>query len=136
MQWGYKLGALYPQQTNAYLQILWLFTDRRGRRGNVAIFCNYKRTGIEAPNALLEALIATKSQCRGEWERENGLPNGKHGYLFANLFLFTSGEGDEGIVSLYFQHAKAVIERFQRVAESAHCKFIAHRWSLRKRLLF
>ena len=66
-------------------------TTTRGRRDNVALFCNCENTAIHVLSASLESLIATH-EVQGVWNGST-LQTANH-HLFASLFFCMSGEGD------------------------------------------
>ena len=95
---GNANGSGLPAANNYLFADLLLFTSGEGDKATSPSF-TAENSGIDASSALLEALIATLYMKWGcEWEQ---FPTANN-YLFANLLLFTSGEGDEA-TSPYFK---------------------------------
>ena len=88
--WYAKLGTLHTE-TN-YLLANFLFVRGAESDGETSPSCATVNESIDASSSSLEASIPTQ-QMRGDANRSSFTTANK--YLFADLLLFTSGEGDE-----------------------------------------
>ena len=100
-----RTGAVYRRQTTTCLPILYSLQTERATRQRRPLF-QLQTRGIMLPARCWKCSLQ-QSKCSGD-ANGSGLPTANN-YLFADLFLFMSGEGDE-VTSPSFTTRYAAIE--------------------------
>ena len=104
------MGAVYPQQTTTCLPIFYSVQAKRAMRKRPPLF-QLQTWGLMLPVYSWKRSLQ-HSKCN--WDANgSGLPMANN-YMFADLFLFMRGEGDEATSPL-LQHVK------QQLRLPAHC---------------
>ena len=91
VQWGCKCGTVYPRQTNTCLPIFYFLRVERATRQRHPLL-QLKIRGLMLLARCWKRSLQ-HSKCSGD-ANGSGLPTANN-YLFADLFLFKSGEGEE-----------------------------------------
>ena len=86
-----RTRAVYPRQTNIYLPIFYSLQTERATRQRRPLLQQETRRMMLPAHCWKRSL--QQSKCSGD-VNGSGLPTADN-YLFADLFLFLSGEGDE-----------------------------------------
>ena len=88
---GMRTGAVYLRQTNTCLPIFYLLPAERATRQCCPLL-QLQTRGLMLPACCWKRSLQ-HNKCSGD-VNGSGLPTANK-YLFADLLLFTSGEGDE-----------------------------------------
>ena len=108
-----RIGAVYPRQTNTCLPIFYFLPVERATR-QCRPLLHLQTRGLMLPASCWKRSFQ-HGTCSGDANR-SGLPTANK-YLFANLLLFTNGEGDEA-TSPSFASANAGIDAFSELLEA------------------